>query len=296
MAGLVIQVPATAVAVSGGGAGTTNTLPRFAGGGLLTDSAATDDGTTFAIARNTLQLNTGTSINFGTTLARLSSPADKQILIRGGSGGAGNDNRLVFGGTAAGNCYILQNVTDFIFRSTTTDAPTGVSTGQLTITNTTFRALQGNAAGAGVSMGQTGQYVWTNNNLGSSGTMDTGLARDAAGIVRVTDASTGIAFLRAKRNRQTTATDITLTALQSGDTIDSTGTCTITLPVPTAGVWFTLNTASAHAMTVSRQTSGQIFIAATGANTYASAATKGNNMIIWSDGTDWFAVVSGTWT
>ena len=44
-----------------------------------------------------------------------------------------------------------------------------------------------------------GQFVWTTTNYGteqSNPTTDTGLARDSAGVVKITDGSTGTGYLR----------------------------------------------------------------------------------------------------
>ena len=44
-----------------------------------------------------------------------------------------------------------------------------------------------------------GQFAWTSTNYGtdqSSPTIDTGLARDSAGVVKITDGSTGTGYLR----------------------------------------------------------------------------------------------------
>lgn len=304
-----VTVPSRAVSVSGGGTGTTNTLAKFSSG-VLADSGVTDDGTTLVLGRNTVQVNTGTSLNWGTTLARLSSPADKQILIRGGSGGAGTDNRLYFGGTGAGNSYIAQNGTDFIFRSSTTDAPTGCSIGQLSIANTTFRAIQGNAAGAGVSLGSSGQYVFTNNTLGSGGSMDTGIARNAAGVVRITDASTGIGALLSttlvEANTAGSGSPNILATTESGTLLTNEGATAEnyhTLPSAAANLGpFTFYCQDTDGIRIVPAASDTIRVAASvsgvGALGDIRTTTVGNSVtLVAINVTEWVATsVVGTWT
>lgn len=304
--GEVLKIPARAAAVSSG-SGTLNTLPRFGSGGLLADSAATDDGTTFTIARDTLLLNTGTSVNFGSTRSRISSPADKSVLIRGGAA-AGTDNRLAFGGTGSGNCYILQNGTDFIFRSSTTDAPTGVSLGQLSVSNTSFRAIQGNAAGAGLSLGSTGQVVFTNNTLGSAGSIDSGIARSAAAVLRFSNGSTGLGMVLAgtlvEANTAGVGSPNVLTDVESGTLLTNEGTTAVnyhTLPTAAANVGpytFVCQDADGIRIVANTGDTVRIFDKVSGAAGYAESTTIGSTVTFNAiNATEWVAVSAlGTWS
>jgi hypothetical protein len=59
------------------------------------------------------------------------------------------------------------------------------------------------AGGLGISdhaqLASTGTLAWTSGSLGAAATQDTGLARSAAGVVKITDGSSGSGYLLAKQ-------------------------------------------------------------------------------------------------
>lgn len=163
--------------------------------------------------------------------------------------------------------------------------------------------LSGDGANAVYELASGGAVSWSNSATDSLTTKDTGLARDAAGVLRVTDGSTGIGALLTTKVVEAHTGDDTLTDVESFSIHTNEGAAglvTLTLPTAVAGLTFTFYIQAAQTLTITAASGDTI----RNAGTVSAAAgnisdnTVGNLVkLIAVNATEWITEsIVGTWT
>lgn len=136
----------------------------------------------------------------------------------------------------------------------------------------------------GITVGSDIQLRWSSTTSSSSGSYDTGLARDSAGVVRVSNGSTGTGQLLF-RDPLTVGSTVTLGAANTSYLVN-TDAITVTLPtaVGVTGKEYVVKTITpATSATIATTSSQKI----DGASTYSLSAS--NKFVrVQSDGTNWW--------
>lgn len=138
----------------------------------------------------------------------------------------------------------------------------------------------------------------------AAGSADVGLARNAAGALRVTDGSTGIGSTLSKRLVEAHTTGDTLTAEESRSLHTNAGAgagVTLVLPAAAAGLEFHFYVAAAQNLVVDAGAGDVIQIAASASSaggTATNATIGGYLAIVAIDDTNWVSMgtPTGTWT
>ena len=171
-----MPLPSTILYPSGGGGGGT--------GDVVGPASSTDNG----IARfdsTTGKLLQNSAVTIADTTGNMTFPATAKIVF------TGNSSYVDAGGGAVN-----------IANAAGTGPAAAVSLGNLAIWSSGFGArqfaLQPDDAIPSIKSIATGQFGWVASGDPYGGTLDTALARSAAGIVKVTDGSTGLGGLNVK--------------------------------------------------------------------------------------------------
>lgn len=150
-----------------------------------------------------------------------------------------------------------------------------------------------------------GHFRWSNDANDFSSAKDSGILRAGAGILRVSDGSTGIGALTSKRQLQDKTASYTVLVTESNGVLTNTGAAgaiTYTLPTPVVGLSYTFITGAAQVLNITTTTpaSEEIIDAGTAdANDIlASAATRGISVtVVAISSTSWVIISkTGTWS
>lgn len=146
------------------------------------------------------------------------------------------------------------------------------------------------------------QAVWS-STTDATGTADVGLVRDAAGVLRVSNASTGVGVLFSARNVEAVTTTKSPAATESNEVYTNEGDAdgaTVTLPTAAVGLTYTFYVQTGQTLTVTANTGDTIRIAG---NVTAAAGSVTSNVVgssvtlVAINATEWVAVsVVGTWS
>lgn len=299
-----VTVPSRAVAVSGGGTGTANRLAKFSSG-VLADSIISDDGTNITLASAGAKL-------IWTGRAKISSPADAQLLIEDNAGTG--QVRLFLGGSGASHPMIQGVSSDTInFARADGVVRANIQASNYQAFSTSDNAHSVRSAAGGVRLATGGRFCWSDSSSdGFSGTTDTVVARAAASVVRVEGASSALGKLLAgtlvEPNTAVAAGPNVITAAESGTLYTNEGATATnyhTLPAAAAGVGpLTFVVQDADGIRIVANTGDTIQMDATvsGLAGFAESTTVGNAVtLIAINNTEWIAVsyvgtVGGTWT
>ncbi len=269
-------------------------------------------------------------------LAGTASSQIKQPSTAPGSGAA--SSTITNGTTATSGCVaggVLRSTSDLVdcgagltFASSTltaTNIGAYTSTGMITLPAGSTAAVPiGWAANAGLYQRTSGTVnvatggVQVEFNAGNVllvttqqvkwgtaiNSQDVGITRDAAGVMRVTNSSTGIGALLFARNVEAVTTTKTPSAAESGEYYTNTGDtdgATITLTNdPSVGLEFKAGVTAAFTLTIVASAGESLYANGALCSTSLTSSTVGSGAVITAavggSGAIWIANYTGTWS
>ena len=308
-------------AVGGGGGGsatqggttgaTTNALVKATAANTLSDSGlinvsggaiTTGIDTDISATAGTVSAGTtGRSITLTASAAKAGSGANGGgiALITGAGDGAGVKGAISIEGSGA-TYPCLRGISDvlYILKGDRTGVG-GLEVGAIACSATTITGSATSTGGNFTLTDSTKQFIFA-----PSGTPDAGLKRSAAGVVAVTDGSTGIGAFLAKDVISAKTADYGVLAADTGTIFTNTGasgTVIFTLPAaPANGLVYEFHITAAQ--TVDIQTGTAVLIYANAAATTATTGklsknTVGTTIRLTYNSVAWMGPnQSGTWT